>query len=56
MKVFSLFLILAALMISTVLGAGDKDRFSHAEFTYPAGQYGQLNAVSIKIKMLRESL
>ena len=45
MKVLSLLVVLAALLISVVFGA-NKERFSHAEFTYPAGQYSSLNAVS----------
>ena len=52
MKVISLFVFLAALLVSVVL-ANKKERFSHAELIYPAGQYSSLNAVSIiKIYLL----
>ena len=46
MRVATLFVFLATLL-TFAFAISKKERFSHAEFTYPAGQYSSLNAVSI---------
>ena len=46
MRVASFFVFLATL-VTFALAASKKERFSHAEFTYPAGQYSSLNAVRL---------
>ena len=45
MRVVTLFVFLATLL-TFALAVSKKERFSHAEFTYPPGQYSSLNAVS----------
>ena len=45
MRVATLFVFLATL-VTFAFAASKKERFSHAEFTYPPGQYSSLNAVS----------
>ncbi len=46
MRVAKLFVFLATLL-TFAFAVSKKERFSHAELTYPAGQYSSLNAVSI---------
>ncbi len=41
-----LLLLFIATFVAFASANSKKDRFSHAEFTYPAGQYSSLNAVS----------
>ena len=45
MRVVTFFVFLATLL-TFALAVSKKERFSHAEFTYPPGQYSSLNAVS----------